>query len=242
MRPIFKSILLLSLVFSIFACQQTNEPKKVASKNDDPNHSVKVIDIQETTSYSYFLVKEKYDEFWIATDKSETVERGDVIYFVDPMLMKNFKSKELDRVFDEIYFVNKISKQPIDPNKEWFDQAHNTKTAIGSPAEIEISPLPGERTIMLLYKDKEKLAGTRVKVKGVVVKFNEKIMNTNWVHVQDGSGDVHEKNFDITLTTNDYVSVGDTVVFEGSVTLDKDFGAGYFYSLILESSTLLKEI
>ncbi len=232
----------LILLMGLAACNSTNEPKKVAAKDENPNHEVTVMDIQQTSSYSYFLVKEKYDEFWIATDKAEDIAMGDVIYYLDPMLMKNFTSKELDRVFEEIYFVNKISKQPIDPQKEWFDQAHNSKTATGSPMEIDLEPLAGERTIMQIYKDKEQLAGQLVKVKGVVVKFNERIMNTNWVHVQDGSGDVHDKNFDMTLTTNDYVNLGDTVVFEGTLAVDKDFGAGYFYKVIIENSALIKDI
>ena len=34
------------------------------------------------------------------------------------------------------------------------------------------------------------------------------------------------------------VSVGDVIVFEGTITLDKDFGAGYFYEIIMEETIL----
>ena len=36
------------------------------------------------------------------------------------------------------------------------------------------------------------------------------------------------------------VNVGDVVIFEGVITLDKDFGAGYFYDVILEEAVLIK--
>ena len=63
-------------------------------------------------------------------------------------------------------------------------------------------------------------------------------MNKNWVHLQDGTKD--GTNFDLTITTLDSVKAGDIVVFEGKVTLDKDFGAGYFYEVILEDAKLTK--
>ena len=42
------------------------------------------------------------------------------------------------------------------------------------------------------------------------------------------------------LTSQEIVSVGDVVVFEGVIALDKDFGAGYFYKVIMEDAVLIK--
>jgi len=36
------------------------------------------------------------------------------------------------------------------------------------------------------------------------------------------------------------MQVGDVVTFEGVITLDKDFGAGYFYKVIMEEAVLVK--
>jgi hypothetical protein len=36
------------------------------------------------------------------------------------------------------------------------------------------------------------------------------------------------------------VKVDDVVTFEGTITLKKDFGAGYFYELIMEDAKLVK--
>jgi len=70
----------------------------------------------------------------------------------------------------------------------------------------------------------------------MVVKFTPEIMKRNWVHIKDGSGKT-EGN-DLTITTTETVKVGDTITFEGTLAVDKDFGYGYKYSVIVEKSTV----
>ena len=62
-------------------------------------------------------------------------------------------------------------------------------------------------------------------------------MNRNWVHLQDGTGG--EATFDLTITTMDQIEVGSLATFEGIVAVDKDFGHGYKYDLLLENAVLL---
>ena len=57
-------------------------------------------------------------------------------------------------------------------------------------------------------------------------------MGKNWVHIQDGTD--YKDGFDLTVTTNNTVAVGEIVTFEGKIALDKDFGYGYSYSVIME--------
>jgi hypothetical protein len=57
-------------------------------------------------------------------------------------------------------------------------------------------------------------------------------MGKNWVHIQDGSE--FQGGFDLTITTDKKVSLDDTVTFEGKIVLDKDFGYGYFYNVLME--------
>jgi hypothetical protein len=64
-------------------------------------------------------------------------------------------------------------------------------------------------------------------------------MSRNWVHIQDGTKN-DGKVADLTITTNANVQVGDNVSFEGKITLDKDFGAGYKYNVIMEQGVLKK--
>ena len=73
-----------------------------------------------------------------------------------------------------------------------------------------------------------------------VVKFNGGIMGKNWIHLLDGSGTPEGKNNDLTVTTDAAAKVGDVVVAKGTVTTDRDFGAGYTYALLLEDAKLSK--
>jgi hypothetical protein len=77
-----------------------------------------------------------------------------------------------------------------------------------------------------------------VKITGRVTKYNPSIMGKNWVHLQDGSE--FEGGYDLTVTTDTVVEVGETVTFEGKIALDKDFGYGYFYSVLLEEGKILE--
>jgi hypothetical protein len=63
-------------------------------------------------------------------------------------------------------------------------------------------------------------------------------MSRNWIHLQDGTN--HEGDFDLTITTNEEVNIDDVVVITGKLTLDKDFGYGYFYKLIIEEGKVIK--
>jgi len=92
----------------------------------------------------------------------------------------------------------------------------------------------GGITIGELFANKKDYDGKTVRIRGKVVKVNSNIMGRNWVHLQDGTsaGD----KFDLTVTTNESVNVGDVVTFEGVIALDKDFTAGYVYDVIMENA------
>ncbi len=74
-----------------------------------------------------------------------------------------------------------------------------------------------------------------------MVKFTPRIMGKNWLHLQDGSGDTAAGTHDLTVTTNVTAKVGDTVLISGAVTLDKDFGEGYKYDVIIEDAKVTVE-
>jgi hypothetical protein len=65
------------------------------------------------------------------------------------------------------------------------------------------------------------------------------IMGKNWIHLQDGTD--HEGANDLTITTSAQAAKGDTILVRGLVTLDKDFGAGYRYDLIIEDADVTVE-
>jgi len=115
---------------------------------------------------------------------------------------------------------------------------HQSVKAVATKADINIEPCADCITIDRLVADKKSFSGKKIRIKGVVTKVNEAIMDKNWIHIQDGTE--AEGVFDLTVTSTQSASVGDTVTVEGKIALDKDFGYGYFYNILLEDGTLEK--
>lgn len=97
---------------------------------------------------------------------------------------------------------------------------------------------PAAKTVAALYKDKATLAGKTISAQGKVVKVNNKIMGRNWFHVQDGTGDAKTNSNDLVVTTKQDVAVGDQVTLTGVVAVNKDFGSGYSYPLLIEDASV----
>ena len=97
---------------------------------------------------------------------------------------------------------------------------------------VKVEPCTGCIKIADLLANKKSYSGKIIKVTGKVTKFNPQIMGKNWFHIQDGTE--FSGSFDLTITTDQSVNVGDLVTFQGKIALDKDFGYGYFYSVLME--------
>jgi len=98
---------------------------------------------------------------------------------------------------------------------------------------------PVQKSIAELYQEKDQLKGKQVKLHGKVVKVNNGIMNRNFIHLRDGTGE--KGSNDITITSQDTAKVGDEITAVGTVTVDLDFGAGYTYPVIVEKATITKD-
>jgi hypothetical protein len=92
------------------------------------------------------------------------------------------------------------------------------------------------KTVAALNQEKVTLAGQTISAKGKVVKVNNGIMGRNFVHVQDGTGDANSNN--LVVTSNQTASVGDTVTISGVVVVNRDFGSGYAYPLLIEEASI----
>jgi hypothetical protein len=110
--------------------------------------------------------------------------------------------------------------------------------AVTVKADVKIDPCADCITIGRLIADKKSFSGKKIRVKGQVTKINEQIMGKNWIHIQDGTE--AEGAYDLTVTSAQTVTVGETVTFEGKIVLDKDFGYGYFYNVLMEEGQLIK--
>lgn len=114
-----------------------------------------------------------------------------------------------------------------------------TAGTINSVSSTEADKVAAAKDVVKIeevFAKKDTLNGSKITVKGEVVKFNSGIMGKNWVHIQDGSGKPGTN--DLTATTQDTAKVGDKVIVTGTLAVGKDFGAGYQYEVILEDASL----
>lgn len=100
----------------------------------------------------------------------------------------------------------------------------------------------GGQTIAELSSAPEKFSGRTVKVRGTIVKARQRVRPapgaapTNWYHVQDDpDGPL------LLFTTADDLRTGDVVLLSGTLAVNKDFGAGLVYKLLLESPQVTRE-
>ena len=104
-----------------------------------------------------------------------------------------------------------------------------------------IARAEGGKTVFEVFTEKAELANKKVVVRGKVVKTNAGIMGKDWLHVRDGSGEEGKNDLTVTTTTKPLPNVGDTVVITGTVILDKDFGMGYQYPVMVEDAAVTIE-
>jgi hypothetical protein len=123
------------------------------------------------------------------------------------------------------------------PNQVMDGKAHNGQITV-EKANVVVEPCAGCITIANLFENKQSLSGKVIKIKGQVTKYNPAIMGKNWVHIQDGTE--YKGEFDLTITTDGQVAVGQSVTFEGKLALDKDFGYGYSYNVLLEEGKIIQ--
>lgn len=130
---------------------------------------------------------------------------------------------------------------PIPPGQ----LAEQHKAVAGGPADAKVEKVAKAqgaegRTVAEVWAQKAQLKDKNVAIRGQVVKYSANIMGKNWLHVRDGSGAADKNNHDLTITTMDETKVGDVVTVKGLVRVDKDFGAGYAYPVIVEDAKIAK--
>jgi type IV pilus biogenesis protein CpaD/CtpE len=122
--------------------------------------------------------------------------------------------------------------------------AGETHPAPKAAAEVDLTGIAkaeGGKTVAEVFAEKDALAGKPVTVRGKVVKTNADIMGKNWLHVRDGSGAEGTNDLTITTAPGTMPNVGDTVLVTGNVSLNKDFGMGYTYDVLVEDAQMTVE-
>ncbi len=258
------SVVLL-VALTVAGCKKKESAPPVVAGADAPAPAPagamqgKILERLDAPPYSYLKLQTAQGEAWAAVPKTDAATGTDVT-IQGAMPMQGFESKTLNRKFDVVYFGTLAGPggqaapaampgmgggapggdmQGPPPN-----MAAQHAAAAAGPADVgdvKVAKASGAdaRTVAEIYAQKAALKEKPVTLRGKVVKFNEGIMNRNWIHLRDGTGAAGKDN-DITVTTGDRAAVGDVIVVKGIVRLDKDFGAGYAYPVIVEDAKVSK--
>lgn len=239
-------ILILSVIL-VGACN--SGPKMIEAESDASTenststssaqevHKVVAQEVLQTEKYTYLRVTEDGNETWIAVPKTNA-EVGATYYYKGGLKKTNFKSVEHNRIFETVYLVSGISTSPAAGNITGAHMHVNTSPGEGQDQNITIDPPEDGITIAELFENRSQYGGKTVRVRGRCVKRNNMIMDRNWVHIQDGTLDDEEQN--LTVTTMENIPLGAVVTFEGVIALNKDFGAGYKYEIIMEEAHVVQ--
>ena len=220
-----------------------------------------IIEFQDVKDYTYLHLKDSTGRIWAAIPKTP-VETGKEIELFNIMVMKDFQSKTLGKTFDIILFgLPSIKGQAI---KNQTHQKMPGKTMPGMPPgsmpqgstpngmgasqpkiilkEIKLSKATGKDAYSIeeVYSQKKELSKKTVTVRAKVVKFLPGIMGKNWVHIQDGTGSVETKTYDITVSTLDTAEVGDEIIVHGTLAINKNLGSMHSFAVIIEDASLTK--
>ncbi len=198
-------------------------------------HEAEVIEVLHTGNYTYLQVKENGKERWLAVPRM-IASPGEVYYYRGGMEMEDFQSKELGRLFESVLFLEQVYTSSDIPEEEAVEQPVHTGVVQAQRLNFSIDPAKEGITISELYSGKKGYEGKTVKIRGAVTRFNPAILETNWIHIQDGTE--HEGKFDLTVTSGQTAEPGEIIVVEGKITLDRDFGFGYFYEVLMEDATI----
>ena len=82
------------------------------------------------------------------------------------------------------------------------------------------------------------LDGQTISLEATVYKVSHQIMKLDWVHLGDGTGNEKKLTDDLVFTAaSTSIKAGDKVIATGKVVVNKDFGYGYFYKVLIQDAT-----
>lgn len=236
----FYQILFLAFVLLSTSCVKNKKGQQAAQQIATGEKVFEVLEVVQTSNYTYLRVYENIAERWVAVSRMDT-QKGDKLYYDSALAMNNFHSKELDREFELVYFINKVSTSPLsgEAPQAKMPSSHSGKAQVKPKSDVSLKKAANEITVAQVFEKQADFANKEVEIRGVVVKVNKQVMGKNWIHIQDGTN--HDGSFDLTITSQDLPALNDIVTIKGTIILKKDFGAGYFYDVIMENAVMKKQ-
>ena len=244
-----RSVLILVLSMAVLGCTAEATQDAPAVRAADGNRlEGTVLETLDAANYTYLHLETSAGEAWAAVPQVR-LSVGATVAIVNPQPMADFESKTLGRKFETIYFgtlegqgapsqMGQGAANPHAAMQGGMGGAGGQAQANSGPVEVSKAGGAMGRTVAELYAQKGELAGKTVSLRGKVVKFSAGIMGRNWIHLQDGTGDAGSGTNDITVTSSGTTAVGAVVLVQGIVAVDKDFGAGYRYAVIVEEASV----
>jgi hypothetical protein len=151
--------------------------------------------------------------------------------------MKDFYSKELDLTFKEIWFLDGLEGGSASAMGMMSESTQGSKLNV-EKLNTNVEAAEGSISIGEIFTDPGKFEGKTIIVSGEIAKYNPAIMERNWIHVQDGTE--FEGKYDLTVTSSESFEVGQVVSLQGVLALNRDFGYGYSYEVLLENATAVR--
>ncbi|NND14794.1 MAG: hypothetical protein HKN89_00545 [Eudoraea sp.] len=243
-------VVVLCLPLCIFSCKRgpdTQDPFSLKVRTDVvesledirwAEHEVVIRDILPTSNNLFLNVTEGSQKYWIVTGLG-SVKPGNHYFFNEAVIKHDFVSEELDRKFDSIYLVTQLlpesrkgelKRMGSNPHqKGTFKEQENTEQE-GSVSQDILKVSLAE-----LLEEPKHFENQMVEVSGICTKINTGIMERNWIHLKVDTS----KEAEIVATSKDEAKVGDSLTLQAVVRIDKDFGAGYVYPILLEDAILI---
>lgn len=245
--------IIVPILSIVLACSMGSKTHAAGETPAAASFSGTVVETANAGSYTYVQIDTGKEKVWAAAPQFP-VKVGDKASFANGMAMKNYESKNLKRTFDTVYFTGAIEvggstaapmgkgmgMNPHGPGGA--ADPHAKMRAKTPPITIDFAGLKkpeGGMTVGEVMALKSSWGNKPVALRGKVVKYNTMIMGKNWMHVQDGTGASGAN--DLTVTTMATAKVGDTVLVQGKLTFEKDFGAGYKYDIVMEDAKVTVE-
>ena len=242
------------LVTQIGCAESVQEPvtdnSALASPVPDGMVRGTVLETVNSGGYTYVFIETDQDERWVA-GRQTAVQVGDVVQSNRGTAMPEFHSKSLNRTFDVVYFASTLENlsaaalpdghpaTALPPGHPSTSSPNDGRDATN--VDTKVVELKSGQNIAWVYANKDALADQQISLRGKVVKYNDGILGWNFIHIQDGSGDAAVGSNDLTVTSKATTAVGETIVVTGTIILNKDFGAGYSFPILMEDARITIE-
>jgi len=250
--------LLSTFIYGVEASHEKDAHEKV-ELIPTPIYYGKILEIKGARGYKYLKIDENGTQLWVAIANAP-VAIGERIGYDKQTIMHNFESKSLGKKFKEIIFASDVYLPPKVEKpksmKEMLGLLAKTADTNDPHKELNMGISPAEDTLKptkpFVKKDfytveevhifRDELKDQIISVKASVFKVSHQIMKMDWTHLGDGTGNEKKLTDDLVFTsTSTSLKAGDKVIAKGKVVVNKDFGYGYFYKVIIQDAVFEAE-